>query len=104
MKKVLGQDHFEVAISLNNQAALYCAQGKYLEAEPLFKQSLVIMEQAFGKDHPIVATVLENMTECYKKLGRESEAEKLEERVKAIRSKDSDYTSISSHYSANLPY
>jgi TPR repeat protein len=41
-----------VAISLNNLAALYRAQGQYAQAEPLFKRSLAILAKALGPDHP----------------------------------------------------
>ncbi len=63
------------------------AQGKYAEAEPLYKRALKIREKALGKNHPHVATVCENMAELYKKIGKESKAEKLEERARKIRSK-----------------
>lgn len=37
------------------------AQGKYHEAETLFKRSLVIRENELGTEHPDVATVLDNL-------------------------------------------
>ena len=36
-------------------------QGKYEEAEPLFKRSLAIREKALGAEHPDVAQSLNNM-------------------------------------------
>ena len=74
-----------MALSLNNLADLYSAQGKYTDAEPLYKRSLKINEKALGPDHPDVATVLENMVELYKYMGSQEEARRLEERAKAIR-------------------
>jgi tetratricopeptide (TPR) repeat protein len=50
-----------VATSLNCLAAVYQSQGKYAEAEPLYKRSLKIREKALGKDHPYVATSLNNL-------------------------------------------
>ena len=47
-KKLHGPDHPRVGDSLNNLAALYRAQGRYGEAEPLFQRSLAITEQALG--------------------------------------------------------
>ena len=41
--------------SLNNLAELYRNQGRYAEAEPLYKRSLAIREKALGPDHPDVA-------------------------------------------------
>jgi tetratricopeptide (TPR) repeat protein len=52
----LGPDHPNVAIRLNNLAALYQAQGKYAEAEPLYQRSLAIVEKALGAD-TVVARV-----------------------------------------------
>ena len=37
-EKALGPDHPDVAISLNNLAALYNDQGRYADAEPLYKR------------------------------------------------------------------
>ncbi len=42
---------------------LYNAQGKYAEAEPLYKRSLAILEKALGLEHPNVATSLNNLEE-----------------------------------------
>ena len=56
-EKALGPDHPDVAQSLNNLAELYQAQGRYAEAEPLYKRALAIREKALGPDHPDVATV-----------------------------------------------
>ncbi len=47
-----GPDHAEVAQALNNLAELYCAQGAYDRAEPLFERALAIFEKALGPDHP----------------------------------------------------
>ena len=41
-KRQLGNDHPHVATSLNNLALLYESQRKYLEAENLAQQALVI--------------------------------------------------------------
>jgi tetratricopeptide (TPR) repeat protein len=43
---------------LNNLAALYDAQGRYGEAEPLYKRALAITEKALGPDHPTRAKSL----------------------------------------------
>jgi tetratricopeptide (TPR) repeat protein len=50
-----------VATSLNNLAALYRAQGKYAEAEPLYQRALKICEQALGPDHPHSVTCRNNL-------------------------------------------
>jgi len=82
-KKVLGEDHPNVATLLNNLArllkkqvniltsfrsitaprygGLLSFQGKYDEAEPLYKQSLEIKKKVYGEDHPSIATGLNNL-------------------------------------------
>jgi tetratricopeptide (TPR) repeat protein len=84
---VLGIDHPDVATTLNNLALLYSSQGKYADAEPLYKRALAIVEKVFGGEHPDVAMVLENYAALLRKLNREREAVELETRAKAIRAK-----------------
>ena len=59
---VLDMEHAGAAASPN----LFCPflpftfQGKYEEAEPLYRRSLAIDEKVYGPDHPEVATDLNN--------------------------------------------
>jgi tetratricopeptide (TPR) repeat protein len=76
-----------VATSLNNLAALYRAQGKYAEAEPLYQRSLAIREKALGPDHPDVAKGLESYAVLLRETGRSEEAQEMEARAQAIRAK-----------------
>ena len=73
--------------SLNNLAALYDDQGRYADAEPLYKRSLAIREKALGPDHPDVATSLNNLAVLYDNQGRYADAEPLYKRSLAIREK-----------------
>ena len=70
--------------SLNNLAALYADQGRYADAEPLYKRALAIREKALGPDHPDVATSLNNLAELYRDQGRYADAEPLYKRALAI--------------------
>ncbi len=74
----------DLGAALNNLAALYYAQGRYSNAEPLYKQSLEISEKTLGKDHPNVAATLNKMAELYKNQGKYKEAELLYQRCLAI--------------------
>ena len=87
LEKKLGPDHANVAISLNNLAQLYDKQGRYTDAEPLYKRSLAIFERVLGPDHPDVAQALNNLAELYRAQGRYSDAEPLLKRALAIREK-----------------
>jgi tetratricopeptide (TPR) repeat protein len=77
LKKVLGNDHPDVAQSLNNLAALYHHQGRYEDAEPLYLQALELWKKVLGNDHPDVAQSLNNLALLYTNQGRYKEAEPL---------------------------
>ena len=85
MERPQGPDHPSVAASLNNLAALYRIQGRYADAEPLYKRSLAIVEKALGPEHPDVAQSLENYAALLRETARADEADKMEARAKSIR-------------------
>jgi CHAT domain-containing protein/Tfp pilus assembly protein PilF len=80
-----GKDHPQVALSLNNLAALYWEQGRYGQAEPLFLRSLKIKEDRLGKDDTDVALSLSNLALLYKEQGLHTQAEPLLQRSLQIR-------------------
>jgi len=73
----LGDNHPDVATSLNNLAALYYSQGRYTEAEPLYLEALDLRKRLLGDNHPDVATSLNNLAALYQSQGRYTEAEPL---------------------------
>lgn len=72
---------------LNNRAVSFRSQGRYAEAEPLFRQALDIMERAKGAEHLDVAIILNNLGELYYVQGRYAEAEPFYQRAMAIKEK-----------------
>ena len=60
-------------------------QGRYADAEPLFRRSLAIQEKALGPEHPNVATSLENYAAWLRGTGRTAEADNMEARARSIR-------------------
>ena len=72
---------------LNNRAVSFRSQGRYAEAEPLFRQALDIMERTKGPEHLDVAIILNNLGELYYMQGRYVEAEPLYQRALAIKEK-----------------
>ena len=70
--------------SLNGLASVYRTQGKHAEAEPLFKRSLAIREEALGPEHFDVALGLHNLALTYDSQGKYAEAEPLYKRALAI--------------------
>ncbi|MEH2310839.1 MAG: tetratricopeptide repeat protein, partial [Nostoc sp.] len=60
-KRLLGDEHPDVASSLNNLAFLYDSQGRYSDAEPLYIEALEIAEKRLGANHPNTITIRENL-------------------------------------------
>ena len=69
---------------LSQEAISLYRQGKFSEAEPLFRQALAVREKALGPGHPRVALSLNNLAVLYKAQGRYAEAERLTQRSLAI--------------------
>ncbi|WP_245894914.1 tetratricopeptide repeat protein [Nostoc cycadae] len=86
-ESVLGKEHPNVAISLDNLAAMYLAQGNYQQVEPLLKRSLAIREKVLGKEHPNVANSLSSLAVLYLVQGKYQQAESLYLRSLAISEK-----------------
>ena len=53
---------------------MYKEQGKYGDAEGLYKRTLTFAEERFGKNHPDVAEILNNVAEMYHDQGRYGDA------------------------------
>ena len=58
-------DHPSIASVIKHLALLYRREGKYEQAEPLYKQAVEIREKSFGSHHPSVATALVNLAVLY---------------------------------------
>jgi tetratricopeptide (TPR) repeat protein len=50
-KRLLGAEHPEVATSQWNLGALYQNQGRYPEAEALYRQALATAQSKLGSNH-----------------------------------------------------
>jgi tetratricopeptide (TPR) repeat protein len=83
----LGEEHLDVAASLNNLAEQYRTQGCYGQAEPLFQRALAIWEKVLDPEHLVVALGLNNLAALYRCQGRYEQAEPLFQRALAIREK-----------------
>ena len=81
-EQVLGPSHPRVAQCLHNLALLYYAQGRYLDAEPLWQRALALRERALGPDHPDVEVVRQNYLALLRATERHEEAEQLETRAR----------------------
>jgi tetratricopeptide (TPR) repeat protein len=86
-EKAHGEEHPDIAQSLNNLAEIYKAQGSSEQAKPLYERALAIWEKAHGEEHPLVATNLNNLAVLYKAQNDIEQAKALYERALAIREK-----------------
>ena len=86
-EKVLGPEHPDTAMSLNNLAVLLQDQGDLAGARPLFERALAIREKVLGPEHPDTATSLNNLAGLLQDQGDLAGARPLFERALAIREK-----------------
>ena len=56
-----GEDHPNVAISLNNLALLLKETNRLAEAEPMMRRALEIFAKSLGPDHPSTQMARENL-------------------------------------------
>ncbi|MCP4546536.1 MAG: tetratricopeptide repeat protein, partial [bacterium] len=60
-EREFGPHHEATVVLLNSLAMLFHTQGKYANAEPLYKRALAMREKALGPQHPDVAQILNNL-------------------------------------------
>ena len=78
-KRVLGLEHPDTLISMDNLASTYCQQrGRVKEAEELIIQLLNTSKSLLGAEHPDTLTRINNLASIYWAQGRWSEAEELQ--------------------------
>jgi tetratricopeptide (TPR) repeat protein len=98
-EKTMERNHLDIAMSLNNLAALCRDQERYDEAEALYRRAVAIREQVLGPDHPETAEVLNNLAVSYRNQGRSKEALPLFQRALAIREQALGPDHLSTAYS-----
>jgi len=57
----LGPEHPDTLTSVNNLAGLYQVQGRYGEAEPLYRRALAASEKVLGPEHPNTLASVNNL-------------------------------------------
>ena len=74
-----------LAMALRCQGIARVGQGRYAEAEPLYKRALEIAQKTFGEEDPnVVAIDLNNLADLYRQQGRYAKAELLFKRALEI--------------------
>ena len=71
------------ATSLSNLGRVFDLQGKYADAEAVYRRSLDVRERVLGRDHPDVATVLNNLAKVLQELGKDQQLSVSEARARA---------------------
>ncbi|MCK4548031.1 MAG: CHAT domain-containing protein [Candidatus Eisenbacteria sp.] len=74
-RKLLSEPHPEIALTLNDLAAVHYAQGDYAGAEGLFRQALAMRREVLGHLHPEVAGTVNNLAFLLQLQGAYAEAE-----------------------------
>ena len=74
-------------LALSNLAAVYSNQGRYDQAEPLFKRGLAVLEKANGPDDPEATVLMSNLADAYIHRHRYADAERLLKRAMAVTEK-----------------
>ena len=76
-----------VAVTLAHLAQTYSAQGKFVEAEPVYLEALKIYQDVHGENHLDVAAMLNNLGVLHRKHGQYADAQRLLSRALAIKEK-----------------
>jgi tetratricopeptide (TPR) repeat protein/tRNA A-37 threonylcarbamoyl transferase component Bud32 len=80
-----GTDHPDYLTVQDRVATVYQEQGKYAEAEPLFRQVLATRTAQLGSDNAETLTSMNNLAILYRLQGRYTEAEQLLQTVAEAR-------------------
>lgn len=76
-----------VAVTLAHLAQAYSAQGKFVEAEPVYLEALKIYQDVHGENHLDVAAMLNNLGVLHRKHGQYADAQRLLTRALSIKEK-----------------
>jgi len=77
-RRVLGPEHPNTLISMNNLALVLNHEGHYAEAEKLYRETLDIQRRDLGPEHPNTLMSMNNLAIVLNDEGRYAEAEKFD--------------------------
>jgi len=65
-ERVYGPEHYDIAVNLNNLAAVYQATGRGEEAEQRYRRALAIFERTLEPRHPKLIACRDNYEQLRK--------------------------------------
>ncbi len=86
-RKLFGNEHPILAISLNNLAAVLQQERKLDEAEALQREALAIYRKRWGSEHPNIVASLINLAGILEQQNKQSEAEATHREAVAMQKK-----------------
>ena len=83
-RRVLGENHPDMLMSITDLFGLYWAEGKYAQAEPFMTRSLAIEQRILGPKHPDTAFTLNSLAALKQAEGKFPQAENFYAQALAI--------------------
>ena len=99
-KKILGEEHYEVATSYNDLGTMYGNIRNYSQAKELIEKALTIRKKIFDEEHSDVAASYNDLGAVYFGTGEYNQAKKLYEKALMIDKKicGEDHIHIATSY------
>jgi hypothetical protein len=104
-RKWFGNNHPQVAMSLNNLAGILSHAGKLRDAEAAAREALAIRRKILGNDHPDVPPAMVTLADILQFQGRNDEENELRREALALSRKgnaDLDVATLQNHWAASL--
>ena len=73
-QKVLGMEHPDILMSMNNLAQVLSYQGKYEEAEQMYREVLESRRKVLSMEHPDTLTSIYNLAKLLSSQSRHAQA------------------------------
>jgi tetratricopeptide (TPR) repeat protein len=73
----MGKEYLYTLTSMNNLAMVLRDQGKYEQAEEIYRQALRLSETVVGKEHPDTLTNMNNQAIVLRNQGKYEQAEEM---------------------------
>jgi serine/threonine-protein kinase len=84
-RALFGNEHTEVAISLNSLGNALVEAGEFEHAEQVLREAVAIREKLLGPEHPDLSFALNNLGSLLQRMGRLEDAEAIQRRSLEIR-------------------